>query len=90
MSDPMATFDYFGYSEQTLSDNGWTAEEIAILKDLLASINLADYDYADNERLARKRIPSEVDEYERIRQNGCCGVFDEERNGVLFGFNWGH
>lgn len=73
-----------------LRANGWTDAELATLRAFYAESESDEYDYQDNYRMARVGNDEEVAEYERIRQRGCCGHFDEVRDGVMFGFNYGH
>lgn len=53
-----------------------------------------DYDYSDNERIARTDNPLEMAVYEYQFKNGCCGYYDKTvtLNGVEYkiGFNYGH
>jgi hypothetical protein len=53
-----------------------------------------EYDYTDNFRVARADDAEEVQEYEAVAKQGCCGFHDQDVKigGVLikFGFNYGH
>lgn len=52
------------------------------------------YCNADNFRIARIDNKIELEQYEKLRKEGCCGFFDEEielKNfKIKFGFNYGH
>ncbi len=87
--------------ESLLSTRGWTQQQIrAALETLHRTYrNDAQYDYADNLRLARAENPEEVAAYDHVASEGCCGAVDERvtvteadqsSTVILVGFNFGH
>ncbi|MBX9690878.1 MAG: hypothetical protein K2Z81_00730 [Cyanobacteria bacterium] len=94
----------YGYKAKlgkTLRRYGWTKAQIRMVCKRIDEINHDedDYENADNLRIARKSNEKEVDEYNEVAETGCCGVYDEEleveaggnnKEVVLFGFNYGH
>lgn len=53
------------------------------------------FDYADNVRIARTCDAQEMSNFEKVREDGCCGSMDWEvvdPHGVrwILGFNYGH
>ena len=54
-----------------------------------------DYDCKDNFRYANKAIPEEVEIYDQIAEDGCCGFVDvilkcDDGSELMYGFNYGH
>ena len=80
--------------ESLLKPRGWTDQE----RSLAYGLVLREYfneEYQDNLRFARSWIAEEMDEYERIREGGCCGSIETSESvmgggSILFGFNYGH
>jgi hypothetical protein len=53
------------------------------------------FEYNDNFRYAIKGDVDSVNEYERLRERGCCGELDIELtmsdgSVLMYGFNYGH
>jgi len=53
------------------------------------------FEYSDNFRYAIKGDIDSVNEYEKLRERGCCGELDIEftmsdGSVLMYGFNYGH
>lgn len=59
---------------------------------------IEEYEYDDNFRVARKYHVYEVDAYNKLSNEGCCGsedieviiLADNKEYEILYGFNYGH
>lgn len=90
---PARTFQHLPIDTiEMMRARGWTEQELEAVDRHLSSLDFdKDFDYADNDRFARRSNPEEVAEYERIAAKGCCGSYDEELpGGLMVGFNYGH
>ncbi len=77
-----------------LGPRGWTDQEMSLAYGLVLREYFGE-EYQDNLRFARSWIAEEMDEYERIRERGCCGSIETSESvtgggSILFGFNYGH
>ena len=74
----------------TAEERQWAYEQLQNL------IDSEELDYVDNYRVAEVGDSAEEAEYERIRDEGCCGsvnqVYTHPTTGkqILVGCNWGH
>lgn len=85
------------YFEQELLAKGFWLDDCERIIDYLYQTyqNDQDYNYVDNLRIARSWIDEEIKEYERKRDNGCCGCFEGGVTSgcgrtIRIGFNYGH
>lgn len=80
---------YTGFKE--LAENGWTKEQLDALDEHCRKIDdESKYECCDNFRFARVDNQKEVNAYYDAKNHGCCGFYDVEFSGIMFGFNYGH
>jgi len=76
-----------------LEKKGYTIEEILRVGEFLLDTFYEAY-RADNLRIARSWVPSEVAEFECKRNHGCCasqeGGIVGSQGTVYVGYNYGH
>jgi|15BtaG_2_1085339.scaffolds.fasta_scaffold11543_2 hypothetical protein len=76
-----------------LEKKGYTIEEILRVGEFLLE-TFYEADNADNLRIARSWVPSEVAEFECKRNQGCCGSHEGgivgSQGTVYIGYNYGH
>jgi len=68
----------------------WAAE--TLLREISSN---KDFEYVDNWRVADLKIKAQVDQYQSIKQDGCCGFHDfvaksPDGHKFMLGFNYGH